>query len=113
MLLLPVSLDKASKLEEDYNQVAVQAGSATGREKGHLEHRAAKLKSKLDVAREKAEAIEQAPMPKIEVGSFEEVMQRMTASSGNELTAWSQVMFVAPGLLHQTLQKDEAVAVRK
>ncbi|KAL6758237.1 22 kDa translocon at the inner membrane of chloroplasts [Haematococcus lacustris] len=105
--------DKASKLEEDYNQVAVQAGSATGREKGHLEHRAAKLKSKLDVAREKAEAIEQAPMPKIEVGSFEEVMQRMTASSGSELTAWSQVMFVAPGLLHQTLQKDEAVAVRK
>ena len=41
-----------------------------------------------------------------QVGSFEEVMQRMTENSGNELAAWSQVMFVAPGLLLQ--QKEEA-----
>ena len=40
-------------------------------------------------------------MPKIEVGSFEEVMMRMTASSGEDLASWSQVMFVAPGLLEK------------
>jgi hypothetical protein len=29
---------------------------------------------------------------------------RMTASEGSELAAWSQVMFVAPGLLQQANQ---------
>jgi hypothetical protein len=49
-------------------QVAVQANSAAGREKASLESRAAKAKAKLDAAREKAEAVEKAPLPKIEVG---------------------------------------------
>jgi len=30
----------------------------------------------------------------LQVGSFEEVLMRMSASEGEELTAWSQVMFV-------------------
>jgi hypothetical protein len=38
------------------------------------------------------------------VGSFEEVLMRMTASEGSELAAWSQVMFVAPGLLQAANQ---------
>jgi len=77
----------------------VQANSATGREKTNLEARASKAKHKADVAKEKALSVEKAPLPKIEVGSFEEVMMRMTASSGDDLASWSQVMFVAPGLL--------------
>jgi hypothetical protein len=40
----------------------------------------------------------------LQVGSFEEVLMRMTASEGSELAAWSQVMFVAPGLLQQAQQ---------
>lgn len=40
----------------------------------------------------------------LQVGSFEEVLMRMTASEGSELAAWSQVMFVAPGLLQQANQ---------
>lgn len=48
-------------------QVAVQANSASGREKAALESRAAKAKAKLDAAKEKAEAVERAPLPKIEV----------------------------------------------
>ena len=39
-----------------------------------------------------------------QVGSFEEVLMRMSASEGGELAAWSQVMFVAPGLLQQAQQ---------
>jgi hypothetical protein len=35
------------------------------------------------------------------VGSFEEVIMRMTGSEGDEVAAWNQVMFVAPGLLQQ------------
>jgi hypothetical protein len=30
----------------------------------------------------------------------------MTESTGGELAAWSQVMFVAPGLLQQAVLKD-------
>ena len=45
-------------------------------------------------------------MPKIEVGSFEEVIMRMTASKEGELASWSQVMFVAPALLQQAVLKD-------
>ena len=37
----------------------------------------------------------------MQVGSFEEVMRRMTGSSGDDLASWAQVMFVAPGLLQQ------------
>jgi hypothetical protein len=48
--------------------------------------------------------VERAPLPKVEVGSFEEVIMRMTASEGDEVAAWSQVMFVAPGLLQQGKQ---------
>jgi len=48
-----------------------------------------------------------------QVGSFEEVMMRMTGSSGNELAAWSQVMFVAPNLLRQAVLKDESAASTK
>jgi hypothetical protein len=40
----------------------------------------------------------------LQVGSFEEVLMRMSASEGGELAAWSQVMFVAPGLLQQAQQ---------
>jgi hypothetical protein len=40
----------------------------------------------------------------LQVGSFEEVMQRMTASTGTELAAWNQVMFVAPGLLESAVR---------
>ncbi|KAG1668464.1 hypothetical protein FOA52_005237 [Chlamydomonas sp. UWO 241] len=102
--------DKAIKFDEEYNQVAVQAGSAVGREKSSLEGRAGKAKQKADAAKEKADAVERAPMPKIEVGSFEEVMMRMTASNGDDLAAWSQVMFVAPGLLQQAVLKEAAAA---
>jgi len=35
---------------------------------------------------------------------------RMTGSSGNELAAWSQVMFVAPNLLRQAVLKDESTS---
>ncbi|KAF5843038.1 Tic22-like family-domain-containing protein [Dunaliella salina] len=105
--------DKAKKHEDDFNQVAVQANSASGREKAALESRAAKAKAKYDAAREKAEAVERAPLPKIEVGSFEEVMMRMTGSSGNELAAWSQVMFVAPNLLRQAVLKDDVTTAGK
>ncbi len=79
----------------------MQANSATGREKSSLESRASKAKQKADAAKDKADSVERAPMPKIEVGSFEEVMMRMTASAGDDLASWSQVMFVAPGLLQQ------------
>jgi hypothetical protein len=80
--------------------VQVQANSATGKEKSSLEAKAAKAKQKADAARTKAVNVERAPMPKVEVGSFEEVMQRMSsAATGEELSAWSQVMFVAPKLL--------------
>jgi hypothetical protein len=50
-------------------QVAVQANSATGREKAQLESRAQKAKAKLDAARGKAESVERAPLPKIEVSA--------------------------------------------
>lgn len=42
----------------------------------------------------------------LQVGSFEEVLMRMSASEGSELAAWSQVMFVAPGLLQQANQTN-------
>lgn len=51
--------------------------------------------------------------PLLQVGSFEEVMMRMTGSSGNELAAWSQVMFVAPNLLRQAVLKDESSSTGK
>jgi hypothetical protein len=86
--------------------VQVQANSATGREKTSLEARAAKAKHKAEVAKTKAESVERAPMPKVEVGSFEEVMMRMTASSGEDLASWNQVMFVAPGLLQTAIKED-------
>lgn len=105
--------DKANKFTDEYNQVQVQANSATGREKSSLESRANKAKQKADQAKEKADSVEKAPMPKIEVGSFEEVMMRMTASSGDDLASWSQVMFVAPGLLQQAVLKEEASAGKK
>lgn len=79
----------------------LQVDAAQGRSKVVLEAKAAKARSKLDGAMDKASAIETAPLPKIEVGSFEEVITRMTASEGDELAAWSQVMFVAPGLLQE------------
>lgn len=60
---------------------------------------AAKAKAKLDAAREKAERVAKAPPPKVEVGSFEEVVSRMTQAEGADLASWSQIMFVAPGLL--------------
>lgn len=44
------------------------------------------------------------PPSLFQVGSFEEVLMRMTASEGSELAAWSQVMFVAPGLLQAANQ---------
>ncbi len=47
--------------------MAVQAQSATGREKAALEARAQKAKTKLDAAKEKADAVERAPLPKVEV----------------------------------------------
>eukprot|EP00983_Pelagomonas_calceolata_P117692 1160436-Pelagomonas_calceolata.AAC.24 len=49
----------------------------------------------------------------LQVGSFEEVMMRMTGSSGNELAAWSQVMFVAPNLLRQAVLKDDVTTAGK
>jgi len=56
-------------------QITVQANSASGREKAALESRAAKAKAKFDAAREKAEAVERAPLPKIEVRCTENDMQ--------------------------------------
>lgn len=78
-----------------------QVTSAAGRDKAALEAKASKAKARLDDARGKARAVEAAALPKVEVGSFEEVLLRMSASEGSELAAWSQVMFVAPGLLQQ------------
>lgn len=48
-------------------QVQVQANSANGREKVVLEARAGKAKQKMEAAKEKADSVEKAPMPKIEV----------------------------------------------
>jgi len=105
--------DKAIKFDDEYNQVQVQANSAAGREKTSLETRANKAKQKADVAKEKADNVERAPMPKVEVGSFEEVMMRMTSSTGDDLASWSQVMFVAPGLLQQAVLKEEQASTSK
>ncbi|KAG2492282.1 hypothetical protein HYH03_009522 [Edaphochlamys debaryana] len=93
--------DKADKYQVDHDQIATQLEGATGRDRSGLESRLARARAKLDAAREKVESVERAPLPKVEVGSFEEVVMRMTASSGNELAAWSQVMFVAPALLQE------------
>ncbi|PNW73271.1 hypothetical protein CHLRE_14g625750v5 [Chlamydomonas reinhardtii] len=95
--------DKADKYQADYDQIASQLeAAANGRERGGLESRLAKARVKLEAARDKVESVERAPLPKVEVGSFEEVVMRMTASAGNELAAWSQVMFVAPELLRDS-----------
>ncbi|KXZ49113.1 hypothetical protein GPECTOR_23g43 [Gonium pectorale] len=91
--------DKADKYQADYDTIQAQLDGASGRERSGLESKLAKARMKLDAAKEKLESAERAPLPKVEVGSFEEVVMRMTASSGNELAAWSQVMFVAPALL--------------
>ncbi|MEW5314015.1 MAG: hypothetical protein WDW38_005543 [Sanguina aurantia] len=93
--------DKAEKLEDDFAQISQQLVVASGRDKSGLETKAAKARQKMEVAREKSDSVEKAPLPKIEVGSFEEVIQRMTMSEGPDLAAWAQVMFVAPGLLQQ------------
>lgn len=96
--------DKAAQFEAEYQAVMREAEEASGRDKSVLEAKAGKVKTKLDDALTKVSAIEVAPLPKVEVGSFEEVLMRMTASEGSELAAWSQVMFVAPGLLQQANQ---------
>lgn len=44
-----------------------QLDAAQGRDKSVLESRAGKARSKLDAAKEKADSVEKAPMPKIEV----------------------------------------------
>ncbi|GLI67634.1 hypothetical protein VaNZ11_011882 [Volvox africanus] len=93
--------DKADKYQADFEQIITQLDVASGRERSGLESKLAKARAKLEAAREKVESVERAPLPKVEVGSFEEVVMRMTASSGNELAAWSQVMFVAPALLQE------------
>lgn len=43
--------------------------AAQGRDKTVLESRAQKARTKLDAAKEKADSVEKAPMPKIEVSS--------------------------------------------
>lgn len=53
------------------------------------------------------------PVCCLQVGSFEEVLMRMTASEGSELAAWSQVMFVAPGLLQQAQQAGSSSSGQK
>ncbi|GIL57186.1 hypothetical protein Vafri_12485 [Volvox africanus] len=93
--------DKADKYQADFDQIVTQLDVASGRERSGLESKLAKARAKLEAARDKVESVERAPLPKVEVGSFEEVVMRMTASSGNELAAWSQVMFVAPALLQE------------
>eukprot|EP00879_Flechtneria_rotunda_P025219 GHRR01026790.1.p1 GENE.GHRR01026790.1~~GHRR01026790.1.p1 ORF type:complete len:355 (+),score=84.47 GHRR01026790.1:404-1468(+) len=103
--------DKAAQYEAEYQQAMTEADSAGGRDKALLEAKAGKVKSKLDDALSKASAIQVAPLPKIEVGSFEEVLMRMSASEGSELSAWSQVMFVAPGLLQQANTPGAAAQV--
>jgi hypothetical protein len=92
--------EKAARYEEEAVTVETQAeAAAAGREKANLEGRATKARAKANTAREKADAVARAPLPRVEVGCFEEVLQRMSDSSGDDLAAWSQVMFVAPGLL--------------
>jgi hypothetical protein len=49
----------------------------------------------------------------MQVGSFEEVLMRMSASEGTELAAWSQVMFVAPGLLQSVTDDVSQKAGKK
>eukprot|EP00775_Hariotina_reticulata_P004600 gene4600-4854_t len=72
--------DAAAQYEQDYNQALQEVSAAAGRDKALLEAKAGKMKAKLDDALSKSAAIETAPLPKIEVGSFEEVLMRMTAS---------------------------------
>eukprot|EP00878_Enallax_costatus_P015347 GHUV01016075.1.p1 GENE.GHUV01016075.1~~GHUV01016075.1.p1 ORF type:complete len:290 (+),score=71.33 GHUV01016075.1:571-1440(+) len=96
--------EKAAQYEEEYQRVMREVDTSSGRDKQLAEAKAGKIKLKRDDALDKASAIEVAPLPKIEVGSFEEVLMRMSASEGSELAAWSQVMFVAPGLLQQASQ---------
>lgn len=79
---------------QEYQEAISAAATAKGRDKVLLESKASKARSALDAAMDRAASIEAAPLPKVEVGSFEEVLMRMSASEGDELNAWSQVMFV-------------------
>ncbi|GFR44228.1 hypothetical protein Agub_g5419, partial [Astrephomene gubernaculifera] len=94
--------DKAERCQAEYDKLSSELSSASSpRDRSSLETRLARASSKLEAARDKVAAVERAPLPKVEVGSFEEVVMRMTASGGSELAAWSQVMFVAPALLQE------------
>jgi hypothetical protein len=57
----------------------LQADAAKGRDKAAAEARALKAKVRLDGAIERATAVEKAPPPKLEVGSFEEVRRMQVA----------------------------------
>ena len=91
--------DEAARHEAAYQEALNAAAAAKGRDKAVLESKAAKARAALDAALGRAAGAEAAPLPKVEVGSLEEVLTRMSASEGDELAAWSQVMFVAGGLL--------------
>lgn len=99
--------DRAGKLEDEYRSISQQYEKADERQKKGLQSKTEKAKQKLDIALEKAQSVERAPLPKIEVGSFEEVMMRMATSAGKDLEEWSQIMFVAPGLLLNSKQTSK------
>lgn len=92
--------DTAAKYREEYERVKAEAAAAKeSRERLGLEQKAEKAQQKYSVALKKAEDVARAPLPKVEVGSLEEVIMRMTAAEGDDYAAWSQVMFVTPGVL--------------
>jgi len=66
-----------------------------------LRSKEGQAKERLEVARLKVAAVEAMPPPKVEVGSLEEVIMRMSTpkATAAEMAAWAQVMFVAPDLL--------------
>lgn len=101
---IKVYRERANKVEDEYQNILQQVEKGDERQKKNLQGKADKVKQKLDQAMEKLSSVEKAPLPKIEVGSFEEVMMRMTASTGKDLEEWSQIMFVAPGLLQNNRQ---------
>lgn len=77
-----------------------------------LEGKAAKAKARMASAQEKADSVATAPPPKIEVGSFEEVVMRMTQAEGEDLASWSQIMFVASGMLSVPAEQQRLAAVQ-
>jgi len=102
--------ERAAEAEAAAAAAAAAAKAAPAGRRPALEAEAEGARERARGALDKAAAVERAPLPKVEVGSLEEVLLRMSTSRGSELAAWSQCMFVAPGLLQNGGGKKGAQA---